>query len=145
MTREYPDRPIVGVLAVVRRDASVLIVQRARPPSAGRWGFPGGRQEIGETVFDAATRELAEETGVDARAIASMPILDVIRPDETGRIQSHWTLVPILCDWRAGEGALSDEVAAWRWITPDAIATSRLDVLPNLERIAVLAIAWPDR
>ncbi len=145
MKREYPDRPIVGVLAVVRRDAEVLIVQRARAPSAGRWGFPGGLQELGETVFAAATRELAEETGVDARAVASMPILDVIRLDDAGRIQSHWTLVPILCDWISGEGAPSDEVAAWRWIAPDAIASSALDVLPNLARIALLAMSWRDR
>lgn len=140
--RDYPDRPIVGVLAVVRRGAEILIVQRARAPSAGSWGFPGGLQELGETVFAAATRELAEETGMTAQALASMPILDVIRPDGDGRIRSHWTLVPILCDWRSGEGALSDEVADWRWIAPDAIAASRLDVLPNLERIARLAMTW---
>jgi len=145
MKREYPDRPIVGVLAVVRRNAEVLIVQRARAPSAGRWGFPGGLQELGETVFAAATRELAEETGVDARAVASMPILDVIRPDDAGLIRSHWTLVPILCDWGSGEGSLSDEIVAWRWIAPDAIASSNLDVLPNLARIALLAMSWRDR
>ena len=142
MKRDYPDRPIIGVLAVVRRDAEVLIVRRARAPSAGRWGFPGGLQELGETVFAAATRELAEETGIAAHAIASMPILDVIRPDRDGRIQSHWTLVPVVCDWRSGDGALSDEVAAWRWIAPQAIAASQLDVLPNLERIALLAMNW---
>jgi 8-oxo-dGTP diphosphatase len=139
MKREYPDHPIVGVLAVVRRAGSVLIVQRARPPSAGRWGFPGGVQELGETVFEAARRELAEETGVEARPFGSLPVLDIIRPDGDGRIRSHWTLVPVLCDWRAGEGALSDEVLDLRWIAPAAIGASGLDVLPNLERLAAMA------
>lgn len=143
MKREYPDHPIVGVLAVVRRAGSLLIIQRAKPPSAGRWGFPGGVQELGETVFETARRELAEETGVDAAPFGSLPVLDVIRPDEAGRIRSHWTLVPVLCDWRSGEGAPSDEVLALRWIEPAAIATSGLDVLPDLARLAALAFPIP--
>lgn len=143
MKREYPDHPIVGVLAVVRRAGSLLIVQRARPPSAGRWGFPGGVQELGETVFETARRELAEETGVDAAPFGSLPVLDVIRSDEAGRIRSHWTLVPVLCDWRGGEGGLSDEVLALRWIEPAAIATSGLDVLPDLARLAAMAFPAP--
>jgi 8-oxo-dGTP diphosphatase len=143
MKREYPDRPIVGALAVVRRSGSVLIIQRARPPSAGRWGFPGGVQELGETVFEAARRELAEETGIEAEPYGSLPVLDVIRPDDAGLIRSHWTLVPVLCDWRSGEGALSNEVLALRWIEPAAIATSGLDVLPDLARLAALAFPAP--
>ena len=141
MKREYPDHPIVGVLSVVRRAGAVLIVQRARPPSAGRWGFPGGVQELGETVFDTARRELAEESGVEAEPFGSLPVLDIIRPDGSGRIRSHWTLVPVLCDWRRGDGTLSDEVLALRWITPAAISTSGLDVLPDLERLAALAMS----
>lgn len=141
MKREYPDHPIVGVLAVVRRAGSVLIVQRARPPSAGRWGFPGGVQELGETVFAAARRELAEETGVEAEPFGSLPVLDIIRPDGEGRIRSHWMLVPVLCDWRGGDGTLSDEVLALRWIAPAAIGASGLDVLPDLERLSRLAFS----
>jgi ADP-ribose pyrophosphatase YjhB (NUDIX family) len=141
MKREYPDHPIVGVLAMVRRAGNLLIVQRARPPSAGRWGFPGGVQELGETVFAAARRELAEETGVDATPVASLPVLDIIRPDDAGRIRAHWTLVPVLCDWRSGDGMLSDEVLDLRWIAPAGIAASGLDVLPDLERLAGLAFA----
>ena len=59
--RRYPDRPIVAVLAVVLRDDRVLIVQRAQQPNAGRWGFPGGVLELGETVAQGAMRELLEE------------------------------------------------------------------------------------
>ena len=145
MKREYPDHPIVGVLAMVRRAGSLLIVQRARPPSAGRWGFPGGVQELGETVFEAARRELAEETAVDAVPVGSLPVFDIIRPDGQGRIRSHWTLVPVLCDWRRGDGTASDEVLDLRWISPDAIAASGLDVLPDLERLAVMAFDGPVR
>ena len=142
--REYPDRPIVGVLAVVRREDRLLIVRRGAEPSAGRWGFPGGAQELGETVAAAAIRELAEETGVAAEARAPLPAFDVIRRDGGDRIQHHYTLVPIVCDWRSGEGALSDEVAALRWLAADGLARCGLDLLPDVERLARLALAWRD-
>lgn len=143
MKRDYPDRPIVGVLAIVRRRGEVLIVQRARPPSIGRWGFPGGVQELGETVHATARRELVEETGVAALPLTSLPVLDAIRPDAAGLIQAHWTLVPVVCDWEAGEGAPSDEVSAVRWIAPAAIGACGLDVFPDLERLARLAFTLP--
>jgi 8-oxo-dGTP diphosphatase len=143
MKREYPDHPVIGVLAIVRRGAEVLIVQRARWPSIGRWGFPGGVQELGETVMATARRELEEETAVQARPLISLPVIDVIRPDAEGRIQAHWTLVPVVCDWEAGEGAPSDEVQAVRWIRPQAIADSGLDAFPDLDRLARLAFTLP--
>jgi ADP-ribose pyrophosphatase YjhB (NUDIX family) len=146
MKRDYPDRPIVGVLAVVRRIGQVLIVKRARAPSEGRWGFPGGVQELGETVREAAIRELAEETGVRATALGTLPILDAIRPDATGRIQAHWTLVPVVCDWCAGEGEISNEVAALRWVEPEGVDRLGLDMLPNVDWLGRLALGWrPDR
>ena len=142
MRREYPDRPIVGVLAVVRREDRLLIVCRARAPSIGRWGFPGGVQELGETMGEAAIRELGEETGVAAAALGPLAPFDVLRRDEAGRVEIHYALVPMVCDWRAGEGATSDEVAALRWIAPAEIAGCGLDLLPDVERLARLALAW---
>ena len=141
MKREYPDHPIVGVLGIVRREGRVLVVQRAKPPSAGRWGFPGGVQELGETVFEAARRELAEETSVDVAPLHSLPVLDIIRPDDAGRIRSHWLLVPVVCDWVSGDGDLSDEVDALRWLAPAELGACGLDLLPDLERLALLAFA----
>ena len=62
--REYPDRPYVGVGVVVFRDQEVLLVKRNKEPNKGQWSIPGGKQMIGETVAEAAQRELLEETGV---------------------------------------------------------------------------------
>ncbi|UCI06683.1 NUDIX hydrolase [Mesorhizobium sp. B1-1-8] len=56
--------PAVSV-AVVRGD-SVLLVKRARPPSQGFYAYPGGKVEPGETLAEAAARELKEETGLEA-------------------------------------------------------------------------------
>src|SRR5438067_11381155 len=87
--RRYPDRPIVAVLAVVLRGegpaARALIVQRAQQPNAGRWGFPGGVLELGETVAEGAMRELAEETGVVAEPAGWLNGQDAGRRDGHGR------------------------------------------------------------
>ena len=103
MSRSYPDRPIVGVGAVVFRDDQVLMIRRGKPPRMGDWSLPGGMQELGETVFAAALREVHEETGVTIRNIALIDVIDSITPDDQGGIQFHYTLVDVVADWQDGE------------------------------------------
>ena len=121
MSRDYPERPIVGVLAVVRRADRVLLVQRAKPPRPGNWGFIGGVQELGETVAQAAARELREETGVAADAVEPLTVLDAIAPDEEGRVRTHFTLVCMLLDWRAGEAERDADALDLGWFTPEEV------------------------
>src|SRR6266436_514670 len=85
--RRYPDRPIVAVLAVVLRGERALIVQRAQQPNAGRWGFPGGVLELGETVAEGAMRELQEETGVVAEPAGPLTVIDTIDRDREGGVR----------------------------------------------------------
>ena len=94
--RRYPERPIVGVLAVVLRGDRALVVRRANPPMSGRWGFPGGVLELGETVAQGAMRELFEETGVTAEAAGPLTVIDTIDRDEEGRARYHYTLVSVI-------------------------------------------------
>ena len=58
-------RPIVAVGAIVVDHDRLLLVRRGRGPAAGGWSVPGGRVEAGETLAEAVTRELREETGLD--------------------------------------------------------------------------------
>ena len=61
--RSYLDYPFVGVGVVVWKEEEFLLIQRGKPPRRGQWSIPGGRQELGETVKEAAIRETKEEAG----------------------------------------------------------------------------------
>ena len=143
MRRDYPERPLVGVLGVVRRAGEVLLVERARPPFVGQWGFPGGAQELGETVFAATARELFEETRLRVEPVAILTVLDTILRDPAGLVRTHWTLLAILAEWRAGEVALDAEASEFGWFTPAALAERRLPLMDAVERLAALALGHP--
>lgn len=135
--RLYPERPIVGCLAVARRDDRALLAQRSLPPGVGKWGFPGGAQELGETVFECARRELMEETGVAADPARVLTVIEAIRQDERGKVMTHFTLVCVLLDWRTGEGKPLHDALQVKWLTPDE--AERLDTFPDTVPILRLA------
>jgi 8-oxo-dGTP diphosphatase len=140
LPRHYPDRPLVGVLGVVRRDGRVLLVQRARPPGVGKWGFPGGVQELGETVFSAIARELLEETGLEVAPAAFLTALDVIERDDGGCVRTHYTLLAVLAEWRSGEVVLDDEATDFGWFTVAEVAARGIPTLPAATRIMAMAL-----
>jgi 8-oxo-dGTP diphosphatase len=129
VTRVYPDRPIVGALAVVRRGERILIAERSMPPSVGKWGFPGGMQELGETILACARRELLEETGIAAEPVRVLTAINVIRSDDEARVRTHFTLVAVLLEWRAGEGEPIEDATALGWHTIAEAET--LDTFPD--------------
>lgn len=119
MAREYPERPVVGVGVVVLKGNAVLLIQRGQAPRAGQWSLPGGAQELGETVFEAARREVLEETGVAVAEPALLEVVDLIDRDENGRVRYHYTLVDVSADWRSGEAAAGSDASAVRWLALD--------------------------
>ena len=139
--RLYPERPIVGCLAVVRRGDRILLAQRSVRPGIGRWGFPGGMQELGETVFQCARRELKEETGIDADPVAVLDVLDSLRHDEGGKVKVHFALIAVLLEWRAGEGEPIEDASALGWCTRDEARA--LDLFPNVEALIAKALEFP--
>lgn len=138
--RRYPERPIVAVLAVVVRGEEALIVQRAQQPNAGRWGFPGGVLELGETVAEGAMRELLEETGIVAEAAGILNVNDAVSRDDDGRVQFHYVLIAVRGVWRSGEGQPGDDAAAVAWATRDDILASRYPTFPTLLPLFDLAM-----
>ncbi len=120
--RLYPDRPIVGVGVVVFRGDEVLLIKRGKPPVSDRWSIPGGAQEIGETVREAALREVTEETGIEIDIVGLIDVVDGITRDAGGRAKYHYTLVDFAALWRSGEARAASDAAATRWIGLDEIA-----------------------
>ena len=114
--REYPDRPYVGVGVIVFRDHEVLLIKRNKEPNKGQWSIPGGKQIIGETVADAAKRELLEETGVKVDQLLLVDVVDTIIPDVEGKIKYHYTLVDYMGQWLSGEAHPGDDAEEVRWV-----------------------------
>lgn len=139
--RLYPARPFVGCLAVVRRGGRVLLAQRSVPPGIGRWGFPGGMQELGETVHRCAERELLEETGIVAEPVRALSVFDFIRHDEAGRVKVHFALIAVLLEWRSGEGEPIEDATALGWFTPEE--AKALELFPRVEELMALTLSEP--
>lgn len=119
-----PVRPITAVLAVVIRDGQVLLVQRANPPDAGLWGFPGGKVEFGETLLAAAERELSEETGVTAVARQVFNAVDAYDRSDAGDLRQHFVLIAVLCQWQAGEPFAADDALDAKWVAIEDMETT---------------------
>lgn len=119
--RLYPRRPIVGVGVVVWQGGRVLLIRRGKQPRRGEWSIPGGAQEVGETVDEAGRREVLEETGVTIEITGFVAVVDAIRPDEEGRIRSHYTLIDLMGEWRDGELRPGDDADDCRWVALDEL------------------------
>ena len=99
-------RPVPAVGVVCLRGDAVLLIRRAKPPLAGAWSLPGGRVEWGETLADAALRELAEETGVRATLLGLVDVVDGLFGEDT-----HYVLIDYAARWTAGEPHAGDDAA----------------------------------
>lgn len=100
--RQYPERPIVGVGAVIVDERGhVVLIRRRYEPLAGRWSLPGGAVELGETLEAGVAREMLEETGLEVDVGPVIEVFDRITVDEERRVRYHYVLVDYLC-WPVG-------------------------------------------
>ncbi|MGE0722763.1 MAG: NUDIX hydrolase [Alphaproteobacteria bacterium] len=111
-------RPQLAASAAVFRDGKLLIACRAAGPGAGNWSLPGGRVEAGETLAEAAAREVMEEVGVAAEIVAVAGIREIIRRDAAGTPIAHFVVVAHAARWRAGEPTTGPEASAVAWVDP---------------------------
>lgn len=117
--REYPQKPIVGVGAIVVKEGKVLLVKRAAAPSRGLWAIPGGSLELGETIQSGAEREILEETGIRIRAGVPVYTFDFLEYDANNRLQYHFVIVDVEAEYVSGEIRAADDALDARWVSPE--------------------------
>ena len=119
--KEYPTQPVVAVGAIVFRENRVLLVRRGQPPSQDLWAIPGGRVEIGETLRQAAEREILEETGITIQAREPVYTFDYIERDGSKLPRFHYVIIDLIADYVRGETRAGDDAADVRWVAAEEL------------------------
>ena len=136
-SRSYPARPFLAVSAAIVRAGQVLVVRRARAPADGLFSLPGGVVEIGETLMQAVTREVREETSLTIEPVGLAGFREAITRDRDDRVERHFVILPFAARWLAGEPCLNEELSEARWLAPPELAG--LPTTPGLAEIVAAA------
>lgn len=114
--RRYPQRPLVGVGAIVLDGPRILMAQRGKQPLLGWWSLPGGALETGELLADAVRREVHEETGLAIEPLGVIEIFERIMRDDAGVPEYHYVLIDYICRATGGELQAGDDVCRVEWV-----------------------------
>ncbi len=137
-SRDYPPRPILAASAAVfRPDGTLLLGARRYPPFDKIFSLPGGLVETGESLPEAAMREVEEETGVRCDIVGFNDWREVISRDDDGRVKRHYVIASFAARWVAGDGSPSEELGQVIWADKPTIRT--LDLTNGLPDIIARA------
>jgi ADP-ribose pyrophosphatase len=103
--------------ALVMHDHKILLVMRKNPPAQGQWAIPGGRIKWGETLQEAAEREIFEETGIIIRANEPVYTFDTIVRDHNNAIVYHYVIVDLAADFVGGTLSPGDDAVKAAWLS----------------------------
>lgn len=129
MSRRYPERPFLGVGAIIVDAGRVLLCRRGKQPYLGYWSIPGGAVETGEPIIEALRREVREETGLEIAIIQLAEVFERITPDAEGRTEYHYVLIDYLCRVESGTLVAGDDAAEVRWFARAELAS--LEMTPG--------------
>jgi ADP-ribose pyrophosphatase YjhB (NUDIX family) len=104
-SKEYPERPVVGIGGVIIDEGQALLIRRGSEPLRGEWSIPGGTLELGESLEEGVARELLEETGIEVRVLELIEVFDRVFLEDgaTGRQAKrkprfHFVIADYLCE-----------------------------------------------
>ena len=115
---------------VFNEAGEILLIKRSKPPQYGRWMVPGGRLEWGETLEEAAIREIREETGIDIEIDGFLEIIEAIIPGDGG---FHYVIMDYSARAVSGSLAAGSDALEAVWFSPDSLES--LDLTPDLVRV----------
>jgi 8-oxo-dGTP diphosphatase len=131
--RAHPDRPWLGVGAVILDGDNVLLVHRANEPFQGWWSLPGGVVETGELLKDAVRREMREETGLEVEPLSIVEVFESIRPTH------HFVVIDFLCRVIGGVLSAGSDAASAQWFPllelPAKLTTGAAEVINKAIRV----------
>jgi mutator protein MutT len=114
--RRYPQRPILGVGALIFNRDKILLVERGKEPLKGYWSLPGGVLETGETLEQGVVREVREETGLEVKPVKVLEIFERIIRDASGAAEYHYVLIDYICRITGGELSAADDASRAAWV-----------------------------
>ncbi len=129
-SRDYPSRPILAASIAVFRDRKVLLGARRVGPYSDTFSLPGGLVETGETLEQAALRELFEETGVVAEIVGFNGHAEIIQQDDAQKVKRHFVIASFVGRWVSGEGEDGEELGPLIWA--DESVEASLKTTPGL-------------
>lgn len=124
--RRYPERPLLGVGALIIEGDNILLVERGKEPLKGYWSLPGGLLELGERLADAIKREVLEETGLEVEPLSMHEIFERIMPDDQGRPEYHYVLIDYICRVTGGTLAAASDASRAAWVPQREVAAYHL-------------------
>jgi 8-oxo-dGTP diphosphatase len=132
-SREYPERPVVGIGGVIVDRGRTLLIRRGSEPLRGEWSIPGGTLELGETLEEGVARELLEETGIVVRVLKLIDVFDrIYAADGTIAVQVqkkprfHFVIVDYLCERIGGEPRAGSDVTEVAFAGEEELVKYRL-------------------
>ena len=139
---------MVGVGGVLIDAGRALLVRRGSAPLLGEWSIPGGLLNVGETLAEGLTRELAEETALEVNVVELIEVFERIFPAPPGKDgspgdpakpQYHFVILDYLCELRGGTLAAGSDAAELAWAREDELA--RYDLSAAVTRVLRKAFA----
>ncbi len=131
----YPASPVPAVAVMVRRGDAVLMIKRGKEPKKGTWTVPGGSIEPGEAIFQAAKREVMEETGLSVQPLEAFTAVDAIYHDGRGRLRFHYVIIYIEAAYLGGEAVAGDDATEACWVNFENISKGFRDAEPGTLQI----------
>lgn len=134
--RRYPQRPILGVGALIFDGENILLVERGREPLKGYWSLPGGVLETGETLEQGVIREIREETGLEVKPLKVIEIFERIIRDTQGTAEYHYVVIDYICRVTGGSLRAADDASRAAWVPRRLLPTYEIisGTLPVIEK-----------